>query len=36
MDKKAIAEIRKLMTAGNCRIERIRGCYVKDNGDMLM
>ena len=36
MDKKAIAEIRKLMTAGNCRIDRIRGCYVNDNGDILM
>ena len=36
MDKKAIAEIRKLLTVNNCRIDRIRGCYVNDNGDILM
>ncbi len=36
MDKKAIAEIRKLMTPGHCVIDRIRGCYVDDNREILM
>ena len=36
MDKKAIAEIRKLMTPGHCVIDRIRGIYVDDNREILM
>ena len=36
MDKKAIAEIRKLMSPGHCVIDRIRGCYVNDNREILM
>ncbi len=35
MDKKAIAEIRKLMTANNCRIDRLRGCYVDENREVV-
>ena len=35
MDKKAIAEIRKLMTMNNCRIDRIRGCYVDENREIV-
>ena len=35
MDKKAIAEIRKLMTLKNCRIDRIRGCYVDENREIV-
>lgn len=35
MDKKAIAEIRKLMTLKNCRIGRIRGCYVDENREIV-
>ncbi|MDO5133134.1 MAG: DUF4317 domain-containing protein [Eubacteriales bacterium] len=35
MDKKAIAEIRKLMTLKNCRIDRIRGCYVDKGGEIV-
>ena len=35
MDKKAIAEIRKLMTLKNCRIDKIRGCYVDENREIV-
>ena len=35
MDKKAIAEIRKLMTMNNCRIDKIRGCYVDENREIV-
>ena len=35
LDKKAIAEIRKLMTMKNCRIDRIRGCYVDENREIV-
>jgi len=35
LDKKAIAEIRKLMTMNNCRIDRIRGCYVDENREIV-
>lgn len=35
MDKRAIAEIRKLMTMKNCRIDRIRGCYVDENRQIV-
>ena len=35
MDKKAIAEIRKLMTVNNCRIDKIRGCYVDENREIV-
>ena len=35
MDKKAIAEIRKLMTLKNCRIDKIRGCYVDENCEIV-
>lgn len=35
MDKKAIAEIRKLMTMNNCRIDRIRGCYVGEDREIV-
>jgi hypothetical protein len=35
LDKKAIAEIRKLMTMNNCRIDKIRGCYVDENREIV-
>ncbi len=35
MDKKAIAEIRKLMTMNNCRIDKIRGCYADENREIV-
>ena len=35
MDKKAIAEISKLMTMNNCRIDKIRGCYVDENREIV-
>ena len=35
MDKKAIAEIRRLMTLKNCRIDKIRGCYVNENREIV-
>ena len=35
LEKKAIAEIRKLMTMNNCRIDRIRGCYVDENREIV-
>ena len=36
MDKKAIAEIRKLMSLKHCTIDRLRGIYVDDNREILM
>ena len=35
LDKKANAQIRKLMTMNNCRIDRIRGCYVDENREIV-
>ena len=34
MDKKAIAEIRRLMTLKNCRIDKI-SCYVNENREIV-
>jgi len=36
MDKKAIAEIRKLLSPKHCTIDRLRGIYVDDNREILM
>lgn len=35
MDKKEINEIRKLMTKDSCRIDKIRGCFVNENGEII-
>lgn len=35
MDKKSVAEIRKLLKANDSRIDRIRGCYVSEEGKVI-
>lgn len=35
MDKKSVAEIRKLLKAGDGRIDRLRGCYVSEEGKII-
>ncbi len=35
MDKKAVSEIRKLMTKDNCRIDKITGCFVGEDGTII-
>ena len=35
MDKKAVSEIRRLMTVNNCRIDKIRGCYVDEDRQIV-
>lgn len=35
MDKKSVAEIRKLLKANDSRIDRIRGCYVSEEGKII-
>lgn len=35
MDKKSVSEIRKIVGAKDCRIDRIRGCYVDQDGEIL-
>ena len=36
MDKKEIAEVRRLVSPAHCQIDRIRGCYVNENKEILM
>lgn len=35
MDKKAIAEIRKTLSKDKCRIDKITGCFVGDDGKVI-
>lgn len=35
MDKQETLEIRKLLTKNNCRIDRIAGCFVDENGQVI-
>ncbi|WP_130837165.1 DUF4317 domain-containing protein [Lachnoclostridium sp. Marseille-P6806] len=35
MDKKAIAEVRKLLTRERCRIDSIAGCFVDEDGQII-
>ena len=36
MDKKAVAEIRRLLTKEHCRIDRIGGCFVGEDNEVIM
>ena len=36
MNKKEIAEIRKLLTKDNCRLDRICGCYIDGHKEKKM
>ena len=35
MDKKEIAEIRKILTKDHCRIDKIAGCFVGEDGAVI-
>lgn len=35
MDRKAIAEIRKLLTKSGCRIDKLAGCFVSEDGEVI-
>ncbi len=35
MDKKAISRIKKALTKNNCAVDKVRGCFVDEHGNIV-